>query len=136
MNTEDDDKILKDGAVLKVPQMMMDAAALAPITDKAFVSDHHKPHHVAMSNDQRNAAADRQALADKRLSDAWRDPPPMFVGATPEPVMGVHADKVGTNGHDHNRPVTDTTGLDALQAANERRYAAKISEMWKNPGAR
>lgn len=122
------DGVVKDGQVISFRMTMMDAAAQREIADKFGA---HKPHHVAMTSDQRNAAIERQTAYDKRISDAWKSPSPLFADPAPVTDGKAHDDRRSIDGQ-----VKDAGGLDALQAANERRYAAKISEMWKNPGAR
>lgn len=67
MNTRDEEKVLKDGETLHTSMTFMDAQqqavaeALTPITDKPFVSDHHKPRFGFVDEAQRASASERQA---------------------------------------------------------------------------
>lgn len=123
------DGVLKDGQLVSFRMTMMDGLP-APITDGAAVFDHHKPHSAVLTDEQRKAAEDRIAAHDAKLSNAWRNPPSMFVQ---QDLSRTPAEVVKPVAFGDGRAVNDTTGLDALQAANERRYAARISEMWRNP---
>ncbi|MGE3986732.1 hypothetical protein [Pseudorhodoplanes sp.] len=83
--------VIPDGATIRVPMMMMDskpkptdaeviAAAKAvrdgtPVIDAAFQC----PRSAVLTDAQKQAAAERQAAYDKRLSDAWKQEPPAVV---------------------------------------------------------
>jgi hypothetical protein len=139
MNTRDEDKILRDGETLKVPHMMMDSKP-QDVTPAPFIADNHMPHAAVLSDTDLKAGADRQAAYDKRLSDAWRNPEPAFVGdnfpqggpgnvtptgsgiSLPTAVPGV----VRAPGSPAN-----TAELDALQEANRQAYNAKIEAAYK-----
>lgn len=132
------DGIVKDGQTIRFRMTMMDQANQQELADKfapkPLVADHHRPRHATVTDDQRNAAIERQKAYDKRVSDAWRGLPTDLGNTslrTADPMMvnsaGSAANVVGA---------ASVAELDALQAANERRYAAKISEAWKNPGAK
>jgi hypothetical protein len=114
------DGILKDGQMLRVPHTMMDAlsrdVARHP-SGQPFVADHHRPRSGTLTDDQRNAAIERQKAYDNRVSNAWK---------------GADAGAPALLTPDRTTP-TNAADLDALQAANERRHAAKISEAWRNP---
>jgi hypothetical protein len=124
------DGVLKDGQLVSFRMTMMDGMP-APITDGAAVFDHHKPHSAVLTNDQRNAAIERQAAYDKRISDAWRDPPVAYI---PQDLSRTPPEVTKPVAFGEGKPLkADHIGLDQLQAANERRYAARISEAWRNP---
>lgn len=86
------DGILKDGQMIQFRPMQMDAAA---IKGGEAVFDHHRPHALRMTDDQRKAAIERQAAYDKRISDAWRNPPaqhiPQDLSKTPPEVANPRA---------------------------------------------
>jgi hypothetical protein len=76
-------RVVKDGEMLKVPLMMADAATVdvAAIT-QAAMSDAsmpsaamHRPGSLALSDADRAARDKALAARDKRLVDAWKNPP-------------------------------------------------------------
>jgi hypothetical protein len=128
------DGVLKDGQMLRVQHMMMDASKVAvadTLTQKAFDAANHMPRSGTLTEDQRNAAIERQKAYDKRVSDAWKNPPMADLSlqtGDQNPSLG-HAPSSAA----HVVGAVTVSDLDAIQAANERRYAAKISEAWRNP---
>ena len=59
-----------DGGKIKVPHLMMDSAML-PIIDTA----RHSPGSLATTDADLDAKAAALDARDKRLADAWRNPP-------------------------------------------------------------
>jgi hypothetical protein len=139
------DGVLKDGQVLRVPHTMMDASQIA-VADSAppSVADHHRPHSAILSDADKKAADDRYNAAQKKLSDAWKNPEPIYAGAhAPQgghghvlPISGNNT-SLRTNdpmspGHAPGAP-TNAAELDALQQSNQAKYNSKIESAWKNP---
>jgi hypothetical protein len=122
------DGILKDGQMIQFRPMQMDADSLA---GEPVVSDHHRPRALPMTDVQRKAAMERQAAYDKRISDAWRNPPaqhvPQDLSKTPPEVT-----KPVAFG-EPNRAASDSVALDAIQATNQQRYNARLENAWRNP---
>lgn len=124
------DGVLKDGQSIRVRMTVMDAEVAAALADK-FVGDHssNRPHAAMLSDAQKAAAIERHTAADKKLSEAWRNPTPLYI-PTIDQVNGEAILEV------HRRvPSSDMTAdaLDALQADNQRRYNARIENAWRNP---
>jgi hypothetical protein len=143
------DNIVKDGQAIRVRMTMVDAAVQQELADKfspkPFVADHHRPHYGFVTDEQKKAAHDRHAARDKKLSDAWKTPEPIYAGANfPQGGHGhVVPERAGVTmctGHPDvgNAPgsaanVVGAAELDALQQANQRRYNARIEAAWKSP---
>lgn len=91
---EDEDKILKDGQVLRVPLTFMDSeqrrvaaqnsAALDPLQD-------HRPHFARLSNEDAKRREEMQAKADAALSARWRSPTQDAKAAAPPPAKASYA---------------------------------------------
>ncbi len=125
------DGIVKDGQSISVSMMMMDEqqkAVATSLTDKPIVSDHHGPHSASLSDAQRAAAIECQIAADKRLSDAWRNPPSMFV---PQDLSRTPPEVTKPVAFGEGRFTADK--LEALQQSNQKRYNKRIEDAWRNP---
>jgi hypothetical protein len=148
------DGVLKDGQMLRVPHTMMDASQVV-IADAMKggtpVLDHnqHRPHHATVTDEQRNAAIERQKAYDKRVSNAWKDAEPIYAGAHapqggpsnmlptggPSPSLRT-ADPMTVNSPGSAANVVGAAGvaeLDAIQQKHQQAYNAKVSEAWRNP---
>ena len=77
---DDDDRICKDGEVVKVPMIFMQdssaplRAAASPITDGA----QHRPGTVTLSDAERNQRLAMYEKANANLCSAWNDPSPIL----------------------------------------------------------
>ncbi|MGE3991151.1 hypothetical protein [Pseudorhodoplanes sp.] len=111
------DGVLKDGQTIHFRPMMMD-------TNGTAVSVHQ--HSAVLTDEQRKAAEARIKAHDAKLSNAWRNPPAQHI---PQDLSKTPPEVVKPVAFGDGKPVN----LDQMQATNERRYAARISEMWRNP---
>lgn len=145
------DGVLKDGQFIRVRLNMMDAeqAAIADAVKPApFVADHHRPNSAVLTDAERQAAHDRQKAADKALSDAWKNPEPIYAGAnfpqggsghvtpqTSRQSMSLGIPEVGNapGSAVHAVGAVGVAELDAIQVANQQSYNAKIENAWRNP---
>jgi hypothetical protein len=98
--------VARDGQTVRVPIMLMDSRP-AP----AFS---HKPGFIAVSDAERAALDVAHVVRDKKLSEAWRNPPPVDQAQTTVPKA----------------PTTVAT------LTSDQRYAARDSRLetaWRNP---
>jgi hypothetical protein len=135
VNTKtDEDKILRDGESLRTSMTMMDAQQIAvadALQPKPFVADHHRPNSAILTDAEKKAADERHAARDKRLSDAWKNPEPLYV-----PVTDGKAAREDTSITAEPRfgpAAGNVEELDAIQVANQQRYNARIESAWKTP---
>jgi hypothetical protein len=83
LNQDDDDQILKDGQTLRVPQFMMDSTSTLDKLQQVIMaaqraaSTLHAPGSLATTDADRERRAELYQKRDKRLVDAWRNPPPL-----------------------------------------------------------
>jgi hypothetical protein len=130
---------------------MMDAALTREMTDhfsgqhQPFVADHHRPHSGVLSDEQRTAAVDRVKAYDKRISDAWKNPPAMFDGSvrlakkpddtTPDANKKFPDLAKKFEGKFHLRLMgdIDAATLEAIQADNQANYNKRLENAWRNP---
>lgn len=97
--------VARNGQTVRVPMMLMDGKP-APVLS-------HKPGFLAVSDADRAALDVAHAVRDKRLSEAWRNPPPVDQEQTTVPK----ATTVAT-------------------LTSDQRYAARDSRLetaWRNP---
>jgi hypothetical protein len=115
------DGILKDGQTLRFRQMMMDRH------QPEVVTTDNRPRFAVMDEAQKVAAHERQVASDKRLSEAWRNPPHQIVAqdlsVTPPEVLKPIAFGSGES----------VAALDAIQADHQRRYNERLERAWINP---
>lgn len=81
IDDEREDRILRDGEVLRVSAMLMDEdqKAIAQDRQHLFGTRRHRPGFASVSTIDR---AKMYSDADKRLSDRWRNPPALTDTAT------------------------------------------------------
>jgi hypothetical protein len=142
------DGVVKDGQSISVRMQFMDGSMEKAIADalapKPFIADHHRPNSAILTDAEKKAADDRYNAAQKKLSDAWKNPEPIYAGAhAPQgghghvlPISGNNT-SLRTNdpmspGHAPGAP-TNAAELDAIQQANQAKYNSKIESAWKNP---
>jgi hypothetical protein len=124
LEDEDDDRVVADGEVVRVPLHLMDARQVAVY--RHFHPDNHRPHFVT-SNDAAALDARREAKAAydemcKRATEAWRTPvrdaaepdastelPKRHLGSEPDEDDAARAEKI--------RERTRAEYLDQLQNA-------------------
>lgn len=138
------DGVVKDGQTIRFRMTMMDAAVQQELAGKfapkPFVADNHMPRSAVLTDEQKKAAQDRIAADKKRLSDAWRNPEPAFVGAnfphggpgnvTPQRSgTSIKTDEPGVI-HAPGSP-TNAAELNALQAANQAKYNQRLEAAYK-----
>lgn len=109
------DGVLKDGQMLRVRVNLMDELQLSVMANS---------HSAVLTDAQKVAADERHALADKRLSEAWRNPPSSPHLGHQQPVASAAPAKA---------EVVDVGQLDALQQTLQARYNARIEAAWKSP---
>lgn len=98
--------VARNGQTVRVPMMLMDGKP-APVLS-------HKPGFLAVSDADRAVLDVAHAVRDKRLSEAWRNPPPVDQAQTTAPKA----------------PTTAAT------LTSDQRYAARDSRLetaWRNP---
>jgi hypothetical protein len=85
--------IVPDGGKLRVPHLMMDAApaGIEAITKTALADSkpdtaRHAPGGLALTDADREAREKALDARDKRVTDAWRNPPAQEAQAKPGPV--------------------------------------------------
>lgn len=71
---EDHDRVLKDGESIRIPMFMMDSLSRVVGGDTPSVAG-HRPGSLPMTDAERISREELYAQRDKRISDAWRDPP-------------------------------------------------------------
>lgn len=143
------DGVVKDGQTIRFRMTMMDQANQKELADKfapkPFVADHHMPRSAVLTDEQKKAAQDRIAADKKRLSDAWRNPEPAFVGTnfphggpgrvTPTGSSGISiktAEPGVVRSHGSHGSANISTGeLDALQQENQRKYNERLEAAYK-----
>lgn len=72
--TEDEKKrIAKDGEIVRVPLLMMDAQQRA-VANQRTVKDvrHHRPHEAVLTDAERVKRMTRVAMDKQRLSNRWK----------------------------------------------------------------
>lgn len=73
---EDDKDVLKDGQSMRVPLFLMDSLSRVVVTDTAPTVG-HKPGSLAITDADRASRDELYQRRDKRLTDAWKNPPPL-----------------------------------------------------------
>jgi protein required for attachment to host cells len=132
--------ILRDGEVLRVPMMLSDskakatdaeviAAASAVKYDAASIDSRPR---AAFTDAQKQAAAERQAAYDKRLSDAWKQEPPTIVADASKltATMSVLGSMATENAFKAATTAGDPQTLDQAR----RRYHQRLESAWKQEG--
>jgi hypothetical protein len=76
MTILDEDNLVKDGGSIRVPLFTMDAVQRVVAARKPSASG-HKPGSLPVTDAERTTRAALYDAADKRLSDRWKNPPPV-----------------------------------------------------------
>jgi len=83
LNQDDDDQVLKDGQTLRVPQFMMDGTSTLDKLQQVIIAAQraaatlHAPGSLPTTDADRERRAELYQKRDKRLVDAWKNPPPL-----------------------------------------------------------
>jgi hypothetical protein len=77
--TEDDDRIAKDGEVVRVPMMMMTDSSVPRATAASQITDgaQHRPGFAAINDADITTRQTAYDAYQKRLTSAYKDPPPL-----------------------------------------------------------
>jgi hypothetical protein len=157
----DDDPILRDGQVLHVPLMLSDSRAVDPAVYAAFYDDlkgkhklanveviaaakavrdgapvidaaHQRPRSAVLTDEQKRAAAERQAAYDKRLSEAWKQEPPAVVADASKltATMNILGAMATENAFKAATAAGDPPTLDQAR----QRYHQRLESAWKHEG--
>lgn len=129
--------ILRDGEVLRVPMMLSDSRAIT--TDAEVIAAANAVKYDAASIDsrpravftdaQKQAAAERQAAYDKRLSDAWKQEPPAVVADASKltATMNVLGSMATENAFKAATAAGDPPTLDQAR----KRYEQRLERSWQ-----
>lgn len=76
-----------DGAIVRVPQLLMDGTAQLPqlVIDAAPSAGLHRPGSLPLTDADRDAREAALADRDRRLSEAWKHPAPAQLPADAKP---------------------------------------------------
>jgi hypothetical protein len=66
-------EMVRDGQVIRVPIMLMDATQ-RQIADRKPSAYGHRPGSMPLTDAERVAKADRQGAYDKKITQRWRQP--------------------------------------------------------------
>lgn len=129
--------VLRDGEIMIVPMMMTDgqskptdaevvAAANAVKYDAASIDT--RPRAV-FTDAQKQAAAERQAAYDKRLSDAWKQEPPAVVTDASKLTATMNA--LGALGTENAFKAATAAGDPPTLDQARSRYHQRLENGWK-----
>jgi hypothetical protein len=127
LEDEDDDRVVADGEVVRVPLHLMDARQVAVY--RHFHPDNHRPHFVT-SNDAAALDARREAKAAydemcKRATEAWRAPLRTDAG---QPDLGSRLQEV--------RARNEPDDVEKLRERTRAQYLDTLQNAWRtNPQA-
>jgi hypothetical protein len=127
---DDDDRVVADGEVVRVPLHLMDARQVAVY--RHFHPDNHRPHFVT-SNDAAALDARREAKAAydemcKRATEAWRAPQ-----HADAPQPGSFSPPEATRRHLRDGPDDD---VEKIRKRTRSEYLGQLQNAWRtNPQA-
>jgi hypothetical protein len=122
LEDEDDDRVVADGEVVRVPLHLMDARQVAVY--RHFHPDNHRPHFVT-SNDAAALDARREAKAAydemcKRATEAWRAPLRTDAG---QPDLGSRLQEV--------RARNEPDDVEKLRERTRAQYLDTLQNAWR-----
>lgn len=132
--------VIPDGTTVRVPMMMMDGKPKP--TDAEVIAAVHAVKYDAASIDsrpravftdaQKQAAAERQAVYDKRLTDAWKQEPPAVVADASKlsATMNVLGSMATENAFKAATAAGDRPTLDQAR----QRYHQRLESAWMQEG--
>lgn len=88
--TDDDEKVVKDRGVVRVPLFLMDATQKAVAAAQAIVSS-HAPGFAVLTDAQSQARQRIYDAADRKLQDAWKAPASSINAKPPSPAISLDA---------------------------------------------